>query len=77
MLPTRKIIVEKTDKGEISCVFCGEVDESTWHLFMECPFVRVLAFAIRWGLKLERLVEKVGGVGEIGALILFIIELLF
>lgn len=45
--------------GFLLYVFYEDAEESPWHLFLECQFVRTLAFAGYWHLKLKGIGKKV------------------
>lgn len=53
VIPTNEIINRKTEKGVSNCAVCGAECETLFHLFKECPGTRALAFACRWGFRLE------------------------
>lgn len=52
-LPTRLNLWAKLKKGDSQCVLCVVEEEYEIHMFMSCPTARALAFASKWGLKLD------------------------
>lgn len=52
-MPTREVLVRKTEAREDSCVMCGEVTETLFHIFKECPGTHAIAFASNRGFLLE------------------------
>lgn len=42
-------------KGYKGCTFCGNEEESTLCLFRDFHFRRPIAFASRWGLRLDKI----------------------
>lgn len=52
-LPTRELLGRRLGLIDTSCLVCGNEMESSFHLFKECPRVRVIAFASRWGGRID------------------------
>lgn len=52
-IPNGYIIKEKTDKGNAVCFLCGVEIEDSIHIFKQCHFIRALAFASKWGCRLD------------------------
>lgn len=53
VIPTHALIFDRLGKGGCNCVFCYVEEESLFHLFKECYYIRSLAFASKWGCKLD------------------------
>lgn len=53
VLSTKDIIFRKTGAGEKNCIVCRDEEETLFHLFKECPGARSLAFATKWGFRLD------------------------
>lgn len=53
ILPTNKLLFDRIGGGEAMCTLCGEAPESLGHLFLECNVSRAIAYACKWGLKLQ------------------------
>ena len=53
VLPLRGILAERFDLRDKGCLFCDKDIETPKHLFLKCNFIRSLAFASHWGLKLD------------------------
>ena len=55
----RGILAERFDLRDKGCLFCDNNIETTRHLFLECNFIRSLAFTSRWGLKYDVLAASI------------------
>lgn len=63
VLPTRDVVGSRLGFGDTCCGVCGADQESLFHLFKECPGSSLLAFACKWGFRLEE--WRVNSVSEI------------
>lgn len=54
VIPTRELLSDKIGSQERSCAICGKEVESAFHSFKECQGIRVLAFANKWGCRLDK-----------------------
>lgn len=61
VFPTKCRIADRDgvcDDGEIRCVLCGEADESTHHLLLECLVSQILWCHSPWGLDIRTFAGK-------------------
>lgn len=54
-LPTKACLARLCDLDDILFPLCKDYKESSFHLFISCPFMRFVWFNSQWGLKLENL----------------------
>lgn len=54
VLPTRELLGMILEFAYTFCLVCKNASESTFHFFKECPGVRVIAFASRWGGRIDQ-----------------------
>lgn len=52
-LPTKSILQQRMGIKEATCWLCGQQDESSLHLFKNCSFTCAVAFAGKWGIRLD------------------------
>ena len=53
VIPTRHFLFNCFEKGNSSCPFCGFEQETSIHVFKDCPFVRALTFSSVRGCRLD------------------------
>lgn len=57
-LHTHQLLHLRLGMQDVSCVLCvGGEEEILAHLFQECPFIRAMAFASKWGIRLDLMEE--------------------
>lgn len=52
-LPTREVLGQRLQIVEHYYVLCIAETDSSLHIFKECPVVRALAFASKWGYRID------------------------
>lgn len=53
MILTREALAQRINGIDVCCPICRDDLETNIHLFKECVFVKVLAFASKWNFRME------------------------
>ncbi|XP_060669824.1 uncharacterized protein LOC125420680 [Ziziphus jujuba] len=61
-IPSKEVLVDRLRGDDVICEVCGAELEIAFHVFKECQGIRMLAFASRWGCKIDQ--WKVNSVKE-------------